>query len=115
MENVSPLELGLWVMYCALIALLLVATWKTFVKAGKPGWGAIIPVYNIVLLCEIAGKPGWWTIFYFIPLVNIVIDVIVSINIAKGFGKGAGFGLGLAFLGPIFYPILAFGSADYTG
>ena len=94
---------------------MLVATWKVFTKAGKPGWGAIIPIYNIVLLCDIAGKPGWWVLLYFIPLLNIVIGIIVSIGVAKNFGKGAGFGLGLAFLSVIFYPILAFGSADYTG
>jgi hypothetical protein len=42
-----------------------------------------------------------------------VIGIIVSIEIAKKFGKDAGFGIGLAFLGIIFYPILAFGDAQY--
>ena len=72
-------------------------------------------MYNTVLLCEIAGKPGWWILLYFIPLLNFVMNIIVSIGVAENFGKGTGFGLGLAFLGPIFYPILAFGSADYIG
>jgi len=116
MENGALLTLGIyWVIYVGILALLLVAMWKVFTKAGKPGWGAIIPIYNIVLLCDIAGKPGWWVLLYFIPLLNIVIGIIVSIGVAKNFGKGAGFGLGLAFLSVIFYPILAFGSADYTG
>ena len=95
--------------------LMLVAMWKVFTKAGKPGWGAIIPIYNQVLLCNIAGKPGWWVLLFFIPLLNFVINIIVSIGIAENFGKGTGFGLGLAFLNPIFYPILAFGSAEYIG
>ena len=97
----------------ALALFLLVSYWKVFVKAGQPGWGILIPIYNIYLLLKIAGKPGWWLILYLIPLVNIVIAIIVNIDIAKNFGKDAAFGLGLAFLGFIFYPILAFGSAQY--
>ena len=108
-----------WIIYSViivgLIVLELVATWKVYTKAGKPGWGAIIPIYNVVLLCEIAGKPGWWVLLFFIPLLNFVMNIVVSIGVAENFGKGTGFGLGLAFLGPIFYPILAFGSADYIG
>lgn len=87
--------------------------WKTFAKAGKPGWGCLIPIYNIILLLEIAEKPLWWIILYLIPLVNIVVAILISIEIATKFGKGAGFGLGLAFLGFIFFPILGFGDAKY--
>ncbi len=94
---------------------LIVSLWKVFEKAGQPGWGIFIPIYNIYLFLIIAGKPGWWLILYFIPLVNFVIGIIVSIEIAKNFGKDAAFGLGLAFFGIIFYPILAFGSAQYQG
>lgn len=94
---------------------MIVSYWKVFEKAGQPGWGVLIPIYNILLLLKIAGKPGWWILLYLIPLVNIVIGIIVCIDIAKNFGKDAGFGIGLAFLGFIFYPILAFGSAQYIG
>jgi len=92
---------------------LLVSYWKVFVKAGQPGWGILIPIYNLYLLLVIAGRPGWWIILYLIPFVNIVIAILVCIDIAKNFGKDAAFGIGLAFLGFIFYPILAFGSAQY--
>ena len=94
---------------------MIVSYWKVFEKAGQPGWGILIPIYNILLLLKIAGKPGWWILLYLIPLVNIVIAIIVSIEIAKNFGKDALFGLGLAFFGIIFYPILAFGDAQYQG
>ena len=92
---------------------MLVSYWKVFIKAGQPGWGILIPIYNIYLLLKIAGRPGWWLILYLIPFVNIVIAILVCIDIAKNFGKDAAFGIGLAFLGIIFYPILAFGSAEY--
>ena len=97
----------------AIVVLLIASLWMTFAKAGKPGWGAIIPIYNIILLLQIAGRPIWWIILMFIPLVNLVVGIIVSIDVAKNFGKGPGFGIGLALLGFIFYPILGFGSAQY--
>jgi hypothetical protein len=99
-----------------LIALLvIVAMWKVFTKAGQPGWASIIPIYNLYVWCKIVGRPGWWIILMFIPLVNFIIAIILSIDLAKSFGKGAGFGIGLALLGIIFWPILGFGSAQYQG
>src|SRR4051794_4395636 len=77
----------------------IVALWKLFTKAGKPGWAAIVPIYNLIVLLEIAGKPAWWIILMLIPLVNFIIAIILFIALAESFGKGAGFGIGLAFLG----------------
>lgn len=37
----------------------------------------------------------------------------IGLAIAERFGKSAGFGIGLAFLPFIFYPMLAFGDANY--
>lgn len=93
--------------------LIVVGMWKVFTKAGQPGWGCIIPIYNLYLMCKIAGRPGWWVLLYFVPLVGIVIAILVAIDIAKAFGKGGGFAVGLVLLGFIFYPILGFGSAQY--
>ena len=89
--------------------------WKVFVKAGKPGWACLIPIYQTVVMLQIVGRPIWWLILLFIPFVNFVVLIIVSIDMAKSFGKGTGFGIGLAFLAPIFYPILGFGDARYLG
>jgi len=71
----------------ALALFFIVSMWKVFVKAGQPGWGVLIPIYNIYLLLMIAGKPGWWLILYLIPFVNLVIGILVSIDIAKNFGN----------------------------
>jgi hypothetical protein len=96
------------------IAIVVIAgLWKVFVKAGWPGWYAIIPILNAYAMIKIAGKPGWWLILFFIPLVNIVIGIMVTVALANVFGKGIGFALGLIFLGFIFIPILGFGSAVY--
>ncbi len=52
---------------------------------------------------------------FLIPIVSFVVTIIVFIDVAKAFGKGAGFGVGLALLGFIFLPILAFGDAEFQG
>ncbi len=103
-----PLTFGL-----AFGAFILVALWKVYEKAGKPGWAALIPFYNAYVLLKIAGRPGWWLLLILVPLVNLVITIIVALDVAKAFGKGTGFGIGLFFLSFIFYPILGFGSATY--
>ncbi len=95
--------------------IVLVALWRVFTKAGRPGWAALIPIYNVVVLLEIAGRPWWWLVLLFIPIVNLVVSVVYAIDLAKSFGRGVGFGLGLAFLSGIFFPILGFGSARYHG
>jgi hypothetical protein len=101
--------------YLAVVILLVVAMWRVFVKAGQPGWAAIIPIYNLYIICKIAGKPGWWVLLMLIPLVGFIIALLVDLDLAKAFGKGAGFAIGLWLLPVIFYPILAFGDAQYGG
>ena len=99
----------------AIIVLMVASVWKTFVKAGKPGWAAIIPIYNVVVLLEISGKPLWWLILLIIPLVSLVFGILLLIALANSFGKSSGFGVGLALLGFVFFPILGFGDAKYRG
>jgi hypothetical protein len=95
--------------FMAAIAILMIAAlWKIYAKAGKPGWAAIVPIYNIIVLLEIVKKPTWWIILYLIPIVNIIVLFIIYIELAKAFGQGAGFGIGLIFLSYIFLPLLAF-------
>ena len=103
------------IIYLAFIVFVVASIWKVFVKAGQPGWAAIVPIYNIYVMTQIAGRPAWWIVLFFIPFVNYIALLIIAIDIAKSFGKGAGFGIGLWLLAPIFYPILGFGSAQYVG
>ena len=92
----------------ALVLLTTVAIWRVYAKAGEPGWACIIPIYNLYILLRIAERPGWWLLLFFIPVVNVIVDIIVSIDVANRFGRGVAFGIGLAFLPFIFYPIIAF-------
>jgi hypothetical protein len=103
------------IVYLAIVVFEIAALWKVFTKAGQPGWGAIIPIYNTYLQCKIGGKPGWWVILFFIPVVNIVLYIILYIAVARNFGRSGGFAVGLILLPFIFVPILGFGSAQYLG
>ena len=96
------------VVYLAFMVLFVAGLWKTFVKAGEPGWAAIVPIYNIITILKLGGKPWFWA---FIPIVGPIMLIIAEIELAKRFGKGTGFGIGLAFLPFIFFPMLGFGSA----
>lgn len=99
--------------WLAVMAAVIVGCWKMLEKAGQPGWGIIIPIFNVYLLIKVAGRPGWWLLLFLIPLVNMIVSIVLAVDIAKNFGKGVGFALGLIFLGFIFYPILGFGDAQY--
>lgn len=101
------------IIYLAIVVFMILAVWKVFTKAGKPGWACIVPIYNIIIMLEIAKKPTWWIILFIIPVVNFVIMIMLTHAISKSFGKDVGFTLGMIFLPIIFFPILGFGSATY--
>ena len=89
-------------------------TWKMFEKADQPGWGVLIPIYNLILIVRVAGLPGWMFLLLLIPVVNFVVNIIVCLELAKRFSKGTGFTVGLIFLPAVFYALLVFGSDMYT-
>ena len=97
----------------AIIVIIIAGLWKVFTKAGQPGWAAIIPIYNLYVLCKVGGKPWWWFILCCIPFVGVIFYFILLLEVAQRFGKGIGFSVGLLFLPFIFFPILGFGNATY--
>lgn len=105
----------LFVIYFAFIIAYIAGMWKTFDKAGEPGWAAIIPIYNLWVWVKLTGRPPLWFILCLIPCVNIVIIFLLSMDTAKSFGKSAGYGVGMFFFAPIFWIMLGFGSATYVG
>ncbi|OGQ85311.1 MAG: signal peptidase I [Deltaproteobacteria bacterium RIFOXYA12_FULL_58_15] len=103
------------IIYLGVIVLMIAAMWKIFVKAGQPGWAAIVPIYNLVILLQITGKPIWWIVLFLIPLANLVIAILLYVALAQSFGKGVGFAVGMLLLPFVFFPMLGFGSAQYKG
>lgn len=105
-----------YMIVCLVIAVLtIIAQWKLFVKAGKPGWAAIVPFYNMYCMYEISFGNGWLFLLGFVPCVNVVIGIMMLFKLAKAYGQGIGFGFGLLFLNTIFVLILGFGKAEYIG
>lgn len=101
--------------FAALTVFYIAVGWRIFTKAGRPGWAAIIPIYNVYVLLQMVGRPAWWLLLTFIPVINFIIGIVLCVDLAKSFGRGTGFGIGLFILGFIFGPILAFGDAKYQG
>ena len=100
--------------YIGFIVLMITSVWKVFTKANQPGWAAIVPIYNIIIMLEVAKKPTWWVAMYFIPIANFIFMIMTLNGISKNFGKDEGFTVGMVFLGIVFWPILAFGNAQYV-
>jgi hypothetical protein len=98
----------------AIVAVGGVGFWRVNAKAGLPGWGCLVPIYNLVLFMRLAGKPGWWAIWLFVPFLNFVIYTIVTFEVAKNFGKGVAYTLGLLLFPPLFYALLGLGHAQYN-
>lgn len=122
-SNLSGLEtiLGgmLLVIYLVVVIntiLSIIAMWKIYTKAGKPGWASIIPIYNIVVLFEIVGLE-WWHVLIaiFVPFAFLVYLIVINVKLAKVFGQGTGMILLLIFIPIIGQLVLAFGKSTYNG
>ncbi len=112
---IAAMGMGATLVSLALSIVMIIAIWKMFAKAGQPGWAILIPIYSAIVFLKAAGKPGWWFLLMLIPVVNIVILIMTYAGLSKCFGRGVGTTIGLILLGPIFFMILGFGSAEYVG
>ncbi|MBO74153.1 MAG: signal peptidase I [Flavobacteriales bacterium] len=126
--NLTMIDLSTWAalagayffVFLLVFAVLIVASWRIFTKAGQPSWAVLIPVYNIYIYTQVLRRPKWWILLYFFGFVPFVgslavlfVSIIDSVRMAKVFGKAPVFGVGLLLLPFIFYLLLAYGSADY--
>ncbi len=101
----------------------IIARWKLYVKAGKPGWASLVPIYSTIILFEIIGYK-WYYIFFLalgaVPIVGqialILFTISYNIKLAKSFEQGTGFGIGLWLVSIVFTAIIAFDkSIEYKG
>jgi len=96
------------------LALLLVASWwRLLAKAGRRGWTALIPIYNVIALLRVARCPWWWVIPLCIPLVTVFVQVAAYYRFARAYGRDVWTLLLLFALPVVGFPVLAFGSASY--
>lgn len=128
---------GLVIMLVALVisVISIVANWKIFSKAGRPGWAVLIPIYNIYVMSDIifgnityfvtvlivwvvsmvGSFSGIGVISSLAALASIVVYIVYCVKLSNVFGKSGGFAVGLVLLPVIFFPILGFGSSEYIG
>ncbi|WAC41512.1 DUF5684 domain-containing protein [Pedobacter sp. SL55] len=111
----AGLGIGFFIFFFGFFILMIASMWKTFEKAGQPGWACLIPIYSTYIMIKIVGKPDIWLLWCLIPCVNFVFGIWLTNLISKSFGKDEGFTVGLILLSFIFWPILGFGSAKYLG
>jgi hypothetical protein len=109
--------LMVWIVCLAIGILQLVSYWILFAKAGKPGWGCLIPIYNTYLILKIGGRPGWWLLLLLIPVVDIIIAIIALASFLKAYGRGSAGSVLLAlFFSAFYFPYLAFSkNVQYVG
>ncbi len=103
------------IIYLILLIATIAGLWKMFMKAGKPGWAAIIPIYNLIVLLQIVGKPIWWIILCLIPFVNIIIMIIILLELVKKFGQPTWHVILAILFSFAYFPYLGFGDAQYQG
>ncbi|QQR52464.1 hypothetical protein IPG36_08065 [bacterium] len=124
MDSASQVEsvvgFGILLFFALLVTImtivLIVAEWKMFAKAGRPGWHVLVPILNSYDLVKMSGHSGWWLLLMFVPIVNIYAVIVVCLDLAKAFGRSSTFGLfGLVLFSAIGFMILGFGSDKYVG
>lgn len=95
---------------------------KFFEKAGKPGWAAWVPFYNVWIMLEVAAVEQYWfwiflggVVLGFIPVLGqllslaaLVATVYIIHNFLAKFGKDVGHTV-LAVLFPYaYFPIVGY-------
>src|SRR4051812_15316242 len=85
----APQDSPLWQIINLLIFVGYTAgSWGVFAKAGRHGWAALIPIYNVLTLIWVARRSWWWLLLLVIPLVNIYGWGVVCNDVAKAFDRG---------------------------
>lgn len=103
--------------YLTIFIVVVAGLWKLFKKADKPGWAALIPVYNLIVMFEIVGKPLWQLILFIVPFANVYVIITLYLGLARSYGK---YGFGNRALVTMFgiFTLAAWGfaaSASYVG
>src|SRR3546814_7307204 len=61
--------------------------WKLFVKAGRPGWEALVPFYREYIMTKLSGRASWPVLLLLIPLLNVFVGIGIYLDFVKCFGK----------------------------
>ena len=122
---------GVYAVVFALLAAMVVGMWKMFVKAGQPGWTAIIPFYNDAVLVDICGLPATYKYYLWLslalmplggclglaPLAGIVVRYFTLRVLLASFGRPNQplNVIGTLLFPYVAYPSIGFGADTYHG
>lgn len=63
------------------------ALWsKSFTKAGRKPWEALVPGYNYAIALKISGQPAWWAFLMIIPGIHLIMWMIINVSYIRKFG-----------------------------
>ncbi|GEM_PF-378577 len=90
--NSAFLGAGFFITFFTFFVILYVYYAFAFQKMAKKvsipdDWFAWVPVLHFVLLLRIANRPLWWIILMFIPIVNIIVQIMIWMDVAKAMRK----------------------------
>ncbi len=122
------------IIWLVVIGLTIAGLWKMFKKAGEEGWKALIPFYNLYILCKLVGVTPWWLLIICISYVICSIPfigafasivaiaayyyffIILGIGTARSYGKEDVWTVGFLLVPFIFYPLIGFKKeVEYLG
>ena len=79
-----------WFIFFLLLNLIIfLGTRRLFKLAKIETWKSIIPVYNIIKICEIINRPKWWVVLAFIPVINLLIIPVIWVELIKYFNHNS--------------------------
>jgi hypothetical protein len=90
-----------------------IGMWRAFEKAGVPGWAALVPIYNLMVMARIADREDSAGLMCLIPIAGIYFYYLLLVDFCKKFRPRPGYEIGLLLLPMIFWPILGFGEARH--
>lgn len=86
-----------------------IVMWKLYVKASRPGWAVIVPVYSSVVEAQIGKQSAWLgaiagvLVFFtknnlFISIVYLILGIYLLVKFIKQYQASAGFWVALLLL-----------------
>jgi len=123
---------GVYAVVFALLAVMVAGMWKMFVKAGQPGWAAIIPFYNDSVMVDICGLPATYKYYLWLgialmplaggcfglaPVAAIIVRYFLLRVLLASFGRpNEPLNVVGTLLFPfVTYPSIGFGADTYRG
>lgn len=97
------------------IILSIIGLCKLYIKAGEPGWKAIVPIYNTMTMAKIALGNPWLGLLVLLPVVGWLVMLYISFKFIKQFNVSDGMAVLSLLIAPIVYLIVGFGEYEYVG